>query len=91
MSRAGYGFLQLLPRASVLRGTQRAHDERNRFGKDFMLCIRQFTNGARWRLPHAASPLIDSHDNARPIIQETTRQMPTTIGKALHGGRLSHG
>lgn len=56
-----------------------------------MLCLHHLTNGARWRLPHAASPLIDSHDNARPNIQETIRQMPTIIGKALHGGRLLHG
>ena len=53
---------------------------------------RAFTDAIKGRdLRCAASLLIDSRKSAQLIVQETTRQMPTILGKALRGGYLSHG
>lgn len=52
---------------------------------------RAFTDAVKNRkLRHAAGLLMDSRNSAQFIIQGMTRQMPTIIGKALHGLYFSH-
>jgi len=52
---------------------------------------RAFTDAVKGRdLRRAAGLLVDSRHSAQLIVQEGARQMPTIIGKALHGGYLRH-
>ena len=53
---------------------------------------RAFTDAVKDRdVRCAAGLLMESRKSAQLIFQETTRQMPTILGKALRGGYLSHG
>lgn len=52
---------------------------------------RAFTDAVKdGNLRVAASLLIDSRKSAQLIVQESTRQLPTIIGKALRGGYIAH-
>lgn len=46
--RLSYGFMQPMIRRDFLLNHGLRHDERNRFGEDFMLCIACLRAGARW-------------------------------------------
>lgn len=52
---------------------------------------RAFTDAVKGGdLRHAASLLTDSRKSAQLIVQESTRQLPTILGKVLRGGYIAH-
>ncbi len=52
---------------------------------------RAFTDAVKGgQLRRAAQLLTDSRRSAQLIVQESTRQLPTILGKALRGGYIAH-
>jgi len=52
---------------------------------------RAFTDAVKGgNLRRAAKLLTDSRKSAQLIVQESTRQLPTILGKALRGGYIAH-
>ncbi len=64
---------------------------RHKSALDRCYYYRAFTDAVKkGKLQIAASLLIDSRKSAQLIVQESTRQLPTIIGKALRGGYIAH-
>ncbi len=60
--RLSYGFMQPMIRRDFLLGNDLRHDERNRFGEDFMLYMACLRAGARWWI----TPEVLYHYATRP-------------------------